>query len=65
MAIASPCDAQLTHAFILTDSMNLLQKVESGMGCPDWHTAMHSLPLQRLVWIYCPGYAAVSAATPP
>ena len=31
------------HAVILTDSMNLLQKVESGMGCPDWHTAMHSL----------------------
>ena len=27
-------DAQITHAVILTDSMNLLQKVESGMGCP-------------------------------
>ena len=45
---------------ILTDSMNLLQKVESGMGCPDWHTAMHSLQLQRLLWIYCPGHAGVS-----
>ena len=44
----------------LTDSMNLLQKVESGMGCPDWHTAMHSLRLQRLLWIYCPGHAGVS-----
>ena len=41
-------------------SMNLLQKVESGMGCPDWHTAMHSLQLQRLLWIYCPGHAGVS-----
>ena len=40
--------------------MNLLQKVESGMGCPDRHTAMHSLRLQRLVWIYCPGHAGVS-----
>ena len=40
--------------------MNLLQKVESGMGCPDWHTAMHSLRLQRLLWIYCPGHAGVS-----
>ena len=53
-------DAQITHAIILTDSMNLLQKVVSGMGCPDWHTAMHSLRLQRLLWIYCPGHAGVS-----
>ena len=39
----APVSPSLTHAVILTDSMNLLQKVESGMGCPDWHTAMHSL----------------------
>ena len=50
----------LIHAIILTDSMNLLQKIESGMGCPDWHTEMHSLRLQRLLWIYCPGHAGVS-----
>ena len=30
------------------------------MGCPDWHTAMHSLRLQRLLWICCPGHAGVS-----
>ena len=30
------------------------------MGCPDWHTAMHSLRLQRLLWIYYPGHAGVS-----
>ena len=41
-------------------SKNLLQKVESGMGCPDWHTAMLSLRLQRLLWICCPGHAGVS-----
>ena len=58
--LTSQCDAQITHAIILTDSMNLLQKVESGMGCPDWHTAMHSLRLQRLLWIYCPGHVGVS-----
>ena len=29
------------------------------MGCPDWHTAMHCLRLQRLLWIYCPGHAGV------
>ena len=58
--LASQRDAQITHAITLTDSKNLLQKVESGMGCPDWHTAMHSLRLQRLLWIYCPGHARVS-----
>ena len=58
--LASQRDAQITHAVILTDSVNLLQKEESGMGWPDWHTAMHSLRLQRLLWIYCPGHAGVS-----
>ena len=51
--LASQLDAQITHAIIL-------QKVESGMGWPDWHTAMHSLRLQRLLWIYCPGHVDVS-----
>ena len=32
-----------------SDSMNLLQKVESGMGCPDWHTAMQSLATKTSV----------------
>ena len=58
--LASQRDAHSTHVIILTESMNLLQKVESGMGCPDWHTVMHSLRLQRLLWIYCPGHAGVS-----
>ena len=40
--LASQHDTQTTLAIILTDSMNLLQKVESGMGCPNWHTAMHA-----------------------
>ena len=40
--------------------VDVFLKVESGMGCPDWHTAMHSLRLQRLLWIYCPGHAGVS-----
>ena len=58
--LVSQGDAQITHAIILTDSVNLLQKVESVVGCPDWHTAMRSLQLQRLLWIYCPGYTRVS-----
>ena len=48
-----------TSSFSQT-SMDLLQKMESGMGCPGWLTAMHSLWLQRLLWIYCPGHTAVS-----
>ena len=58
--LACQRDAEITHAVILTDSISLLQKVESGMGCPDWHTAMHTLRLQRHLWIYCPGHAGAS-----
>ena len=58
--LASQRDAQITHIIILTDSMDLLQKVESGMGCPYSQTSKHSLQLQRLLWIYCPGHAGVS-----
>ena len=58
--VASQLDEQITHAIILTDPVNLLQKVESGMGCPDWHTAMHSLRLQTFLWIYCPRHVGVS-----
>ena len=57
--LASQQHKQITNTIILTDSMNLLQKVESRMGCLDWHTAMHSLRLQRLLWICCPGHAGV------
>ena len=43
--IASRCDSQTTHAIIPTDSMNLLQKVKSGMGRPDWHVSMFDIHL--------------------
>ena len=48
----SPYHCVITHTVIRTDSMSLLQKVESGMGCPD--------RLERRLWIYCPGHAGVS-----
>ena len=57
--LASQRDAQITHAIILTDSMNLLQKVESGISCPDGHTAMQFPRLQRLLRIYCSGHAGI------
>ena len=50
----------MTHAIILTDTMNLLQKVGTEIGCPDWHTAMHSLRLHTLLWVYCPRHAGVN-----
>ena len=46
--LAFQSDAHIKHAIILTDSLNLLQMAESGMVCPVWNTAMHSLRLQRL-----------------
>ena len=44
--LASQTDAQRTDAIILIVSMNL---VESGMGCPEQHTTMRNLWLQRLL----------------
>ena len=58
-SLASQHDAHITHAIILTNSIYLLQKVESGIDWPDWHTAMHNLWLQRLLWIYCFRHAGV------
>ena len=58
--LASQRDVEITHVIILRDSMNFMKKVKSGMGCPDWHTDMHGLRLQRLLRIYCPGHVGVS-----
>ena len=57
--LASQHDAHILHVIIFTDPMILLQKMESGMCCPNWHIVLHSLWLQRLLWIYCPGQAGV------
>ena len=57
--IASRGDIQATHAIILTDSMNLLQKVKSGMGSPDWNVSMVDIHLRKLLRVYCSGHARV------
>ena len=57
--IASRGDSRTTHAILLTDSMNLLLKVKSGMGSPDWNVSMVDIHLQKLLWVYCPGHAGV------
>ena len=59
--LASQNDTQIIYAIILIDSMNHLQKVEYGMGCPDaTGTQSCSLWLQRLPRIYCSGHARVN-----
>ena len=57
--IAPRGDSRTTHAILLTDSMNLLQKVKSGMGSPDWNVSMVDIHLQKLLWVYCPEHAGV------
>ena len=59
--IASRRDNQTTMrtVVVLSDCMNLLRKVKSGLGSPDWHLAMQDIQLEKLVWIYCPGHAGV------
>ena len=42
-------------------SMNLLQKVKSGLGRPDLHGLCHcsTSTLRKIIWMYCPGHAGV------
>ena len=47
--LASQSDTQITQAIVITDSLNLLQKVESQMGSRNGNTPMHSLKLQRFL----------------
>ena len=49
--LASRGETKITHAIILTESINIMQNVESGMSCLKWHTAMHSLRLQKCLWV--------------
>ena len=49
----------IKQAIILTDSMNLLQKIDCGYGSPEWHKSMHNIDLQKILWVYCPGHAGV------
>ena len=60
LVVATQSDTKISHAIILAGSINLLQKVKSGMVYPDWCQVMHSLWLQRLHWVCCPGHAKVS-----
>ena len=58
--IASRGDNRTTHAIILTDSMSLLQKVNGGMGNPDWNVSMVDIHLRKILWVYCLGHAGSS-----
>ena len=57
--LVSRNDVRDTHAIILTDSMNILHKIQTGMSTPEWQSSMSKLHLKRLLWVYCPGHAGV------
>ena len=48
-----------TKAVILTDSMNLLQKVKAGMIRSEWLDPLKRIRLKEITWMYCPGHAGV------
>ena len=48
-----------TRAVILTDSMNLLQKVKAGMIRSEWLDPLQRIRLNKVTWMYCPGHAGV------
>merc|ERR1712121_308086 len=48
-----------TKAVILTDSMNLLQKVKTGMIRSEWLDALQRIRLKEITWMYCPGHVGV------
>ena len=50
--IASRGDSQTTHVLLLTDSMNLLQKMKRRMGSPDWNVPMVDLHLRKILWVH-------------
>jgi len=32
------------------------------MGSPDWNVSMGDIHLQKLLWVYCPGYAGIKGS---
>ena len=45
--LAFKSETEVAQAIIVANSLNLLQKIESGACCPDWGSAMHSLRSHR------------------
>ena len=39
--------------------LRMLQKVENGMGRPDWNVSMVDILLRKLLWVYFRGYTGV------
>jgi len=56
--IASRDDSRTTHAILLTDSMNLVQTMTSGMGGTGWNVSMVDTHLRKFLCVYCPGHPA-------
>ena len=45
--LPSHSDTYVTDGIVLTDLMNMLQKVKSKSGCPVGHLAMHNLLAEK------------------
>ena len=58
--IASKRDSSTAHSSIITDSISLLQKENSGMGRPDWHVTMLDIHLGRRLREHCTEHAEVN-----
>ena len=43
-------------AFIATDSMSTLQKIQTGMLYCDWINPIKRSKLQTVTWLFCPGH---------
>ena len=55
--IASRGDSRTTYATILTDSMNLLQKVKNRIGIPDWNMSKVDIHFHKI--LYAPPWTSV------
>ena len=50
--------SRTTHAILLTDSVNLVQTMTSGMGGPGRNVSMVYTHLRKFLCVYCPGHPA-------
>ena len=47
------------HAAIVTDSLSVLRKIETGKLRSEWLKSIAATAVHTLTWIFCPGHAGV------
>ena len=58
-ALAWLCTQEYTHACILSDSMNMLKKIQTGLVRHEWILSLNASRMTRLTFIFVPGHAGV------